>query len=186
MGGDGLMLNKKLIKFTTYLIGSIEGDKTSLAGTGETWRDKITVPLVGLGGEVLDPCKLEKEKLSGLHITRLPEYVVSYIDGEKIKVNHWHDLKNASEPHYKLRFKSYMNKIIGYDLGLVRKSDFVIVFWDRWSAGSSGEITIAYDEGLPIYIVSSMELPAWHVGAASKIFLNFEDLIKFLEREYGE
>jgi hypothetical protein len=176
----------KNFKFRTYLIGSIEDDKTSLAGTGTTWRDKLTLELQRLRGEVFDPCKLEKEKLAGLHILRLPESVTSYITGEQIKVTHWHNLKNALEPHFKARFKSYMRKIIAYDLGLVRKSDFVIVFWDRWSAGSSGEITVAYDEGIPIYIVSAQELPAWHVGAASKIFLNFEDLIKFLEREYGE
>jgi len=157
-------------KVSVYLAGSIE----SSADLGKSWRNELTPFLEELNMEVNDPCKLEHHKLSGRHLNRLPQ-----------GIKHWHELKNCKEPHLRCRFKTYMDAIIMYDLDLVEnKSDIIVLLWDRWSAGSSGEVTLARKIGTPVYTVATVELPAWISGCSERIFSNFDELKIFLKRNY--
>ena len=164
---EALIKTKK--KLTVYTAGSIES-----AEDPRGWRNELTPFLESLNFEVKDPCALEQHKLSGLHPERLPE-----------GITHWHGLKNRKEPHLRARFMSYMRKIILFDIDIVKNSDFIILLWDRWSSGSSGEVTCAFIEGIPVYTVATIEAPAWIHGCSSKVFSNFDQLRKFLTKEYG-
>ena len=49
--------------------------------------------------------------------------------------------------------------------------------------GTHGEVTIAYYFNKPIYIVNTVpinEMSSWIFGCADKIFVDFNDLKKFL------
>ena len=155
---------------TTYLAGGIE--KTSDFGT--TWRNRITPFLVAQGIKVLDPCKLEADKLTGFDTTEdLPE-----------GIDHWHQLKNSKDPIMLKRFKEYMDAIIKFDLSIiVAEADFLIVYWDEATskgAGTHGEITLMKFYGRPVYCVATCELPAWIVGCCTEVFENFDDLKAYL------
>lgn len=151
---------------TTYLAGGIE--KTTDFGT--TWRNELTPFLEYINIEVLDPCKLEADKLKGFETNEnLPE-----------GINHWHELKNSKDPLMMKRFKKYMSKIIHFDLDIIEeKTDFMIVYWNEATskgAGTHGEVTLMKHLKRPVYCVATCELPAWIVGCCTEVFSNFDDL----------
>lgn len=172
--------NKKLV---VYLAGAMENAKDLGAG----WRNKLTPFLKELNLDVLDPCEFEPEQLKGLKPNRLPEFYTD-LAGKKIKPTHWHELKNASESHLYRRFLKYMQRIIKYDIKIVRHfSDYVIVFWDestRKGAGTHAELTAAFLASVPVYCVADCDMPAWAKACCSEIFLNFEELKEFLRDEF--
>jgi hypothetical protein len=156
---------------------------------GVGWRAELTPFLDELGFEVLDPSVFEAKQLKGLRPGRLPDYCTN-LEGKRIRVKHWHDLKNASEQHLYARFQKYMGRVIKYDIRIVRnESDNVIVFWDDATArgaGTHAEITEAFLKGIPVYCVAKADMPAWAKGCCSAIFLNFDALKDFLKDEFGD
>ncbi len=80
-----------------------------------------------------------------------------------------------------------MKKIIDRDLyQLLQKCDAVICLWDEHviqGAGTHGELTLAYEHQLPVYLVLGMPLEkvsSWIVGCTTEIFQNFEELKQYL------
>jgi len=65
-------------------------------------------------------------------------------------------------------------------------SDFVICYWDEGAAkgaGTKGELTMARYFGKPVYLVTTFplyDIPGWVLGCATKIFLTFDELKRFL------
>nr|VFK64669.1 MAG: hypothetical protein BECKTUN1418D_GA0071000_12791 [Candidatus Kentron sp. TUN] len=136
---------KKKEKLSVYLVGAIEAEKD----LGAAWRDALTPFLEDLDLEVLDPVNSEPMQLKGSDIKRLPEHYTD-LYGEKHKPKHWHELKNAAEPHLYARFIRHMRNIIKYDIDVVQnKSDFLICYWTETTsrgAGTHSELTYAHYE----------------------------------------
>jgi len=79
---------------------------------------------------------------------------------------------------------------IDTDLKLIdRDSDAMIVLYDeaaRRGAGTISECQHAFNNGVPIFIVSAWEnwkdeVPSWLHALSTKVFTNFEDLYQYLE-----
>lgn len=171
-------------KITIYLAGAMESAKD----LGMQWRNKTTKELEIYDVEVLNPCLFEPEQLKGLHVKRLPEYFTHKKTGEKVKLEHWHQLKMAAEPHLFKRFMKYMRRIIRYDINLLSETSYVICYWDEHTgkgAGTHAELTYAFMQHIPVYCVAPIVMPGWAVGCCTEIFDNFEELYKFLEEELG-
>lgn len=145
---------------------------------GEEWRDAVTPFLEELDLEVLNPVLFEPEQLKGLQPKRLPE-------GYK----HWHDLRNASEPHLRQRFKKYMHRIIKYDMNTVKNNtDFVLVYWDEscgQGAGTHAELTMAFLNNIPVYAVEVAQMPAWAYACCSHICSDWKGMYQLLSQEFG-
>ncbi len=171
-------------KLTAYLAGAME----AAANLGAGWRIEITPFLEGLGLEVLNPCEFEPHQLSGLRPNRLPDFYTDGLTGEKRKPNHWHEMKNAVEPNLYSRFVKYMQRIIRYDINLVKEgTDILIVFWDENAgkgAGTHAEMTVAHLNNIPVYCVADCDIPAWLKATCSEIFLDFDALKAQLTEDF--
>ena len=178
-------MNAKKRKLKAYLIGAMEAAENLGAG----WREDITPFLESLGFDVLNPCEFEPEQLKDLRPNRLPKFYTD-LSGKKVKPKHWHDLKNASEPHLYDRFVRYMRRIIRYDINIVRKEmDIGIVFWDKAAglgAGSHAEMTEAFMLDKPVYCIAKSDVPAWLKACCTDIVLSFDDLKTRLTEDFGE
>lgn len=168
-----------------YLVGGMEHAESLGAG----WRNEVAPKLVEMGYETLDPCLFEPQQLTGLHTKRLPE-TIETAQGETIVPTHWHQLKYAPEgsaAHN--RFKKYMQRIIQYDINVVKnKADALVCYWTKGAqkgAGTHHEIGTAYLCGKPVYTVieKGVDYPGWLVGCTTQMFTSFEDLFKVLEDE---
>ena len=156
---------------------------------GSGWRAKLTPMLHELGFEVLNPVEFEPEQLRGLQPNRLPDYCTNYL-GARVKVNHWHDLKHATEKHLEDRFKRYMQRVKDYDLNLVRTgTDYIIALWDDVAskgAGTHTEINAAGEVGVPVNCMEKDPLPAWLVPDCTKRFRTWKSLEDFLKTQFKE
>jgi len=174
------------MKIRVYLAGSMEYSSDLGAG----WRDKVTEKLSRFGVDVLNPCLFETDQLKGLRPNQLPEKVTHKITKGVFRPTHWHQLKNAVEPHLRSRFLRYMRRIIQYDVKILKQqADYVIVYWDEATgkgAGSHAELTVAYLRNIPIFCVNTVEMPAWADACCTERFDNFEELYRHLDEEFGE
>jgi nucleoside 2-deoxyribosyltransferase len=82
-----------------------------------------------------------------------------------------------------------VRKIVAWDLAKIeRESDALVAFWDDAAArggGTAAEITLAYRLGKPVYLVLGMprnESSGWVLACAERVFANFAELERFLER----
>jgi hypothetical protein len=138
-----------------YLSGSIEYSPDR----GRKWRADITPFLQSLGHEVYDPAQDERKNLTSDEVTNFRSW------------------KKSDLP----RFQHTLRKIIAWDLDYVEKrSDAVLCFWDEHAqrgAGTQAELTLAHRMGVPVYLVSDMEVSevsGWILGCASHLFADFE------------
>ncbi len=169
---------------TAYLAGGMEAEKALGAG----WREVITPKLDAMGYEVLNPCLFESQQLKGLHTNRLPDTITT-ASGNVVSPKHWHELKHATRDsdEYK-RFKRYMQRIVRYDLNIVRnETDVVICNWTKGTAkgaGTHSELTVAFESGLPVLAVvqTGVDMPAWSQACCTSIFTTFEDLLVELDK----
>lgn len=172
-------------KLSIYLAGGMEASNN----LGAQWRENITPLLEELGLEVLNPVLFEPKQLKGLQPRKLPEFCTND-EGKKVKVSHWHDLKNATEPHLYGRFLKYMRRIIKYDINIVRnETDSVICYWSETTAkgaGTHAELTEAFLSNKEVYCVAHANMPAWAKACCTEIFKTFEELREFLTSEFGE
>ena len=145
-----------------YLAGAIE----AAPDDGTAWRHDLTEFLGSkLGWTVFDPSLHEEDFLT-----------VS----EKENFRKWKTTDTK-------RFKSVMKKIIDRDLDhLLNQSDAVICLWDEYAtlgAGTHGELTLAYEHDLPVYLVPGMPLEkvsSWIVGCTTEVFSDFKQLEEYL------
>ncbi len=70
---------------------------------------------------------------------------------------------------------------------IIHDSDAVIVYYDdsvRKGAGTIGECQTAFNNDIPIFIVSSYDstedIPSWLVAISTKLFFNFKELYQYL------
>lgn len=149
-----------------YLAGAIE----HAPDNGKGWRREITHLLKAqLGHTVYDPTVEEHQILD-----------TGESDG-------FRDLKSA-DPE---RFKQTVRKLIDHDLQvLTSESDYVICLWDEYvkhGAGTQGEVTVAYHNEIPIYLVSDLpeyQISGWILGCSSAYFTTFDELVDFLAEKY--
>lgn len=181
----GIIMSKKL---AIYLAGGMENDKNLGAG----WRDKVTPSLLELGFAILNPCEFEPDQLKGLHTSRLPDKLKTE-EGKNVKPKHWHHLKQAPrDSSYYLRFKKYMQRIIKYDLSIIKEEvDIVICYWTKATAkgaGTHSELTYAFINNIPVFVVlePGTELPGWIHGCTTKIFDTFDELQVDFNKYYSK
>ncbi|MCF7823778.1 MAG: hypothetical protein K9N35_06350 [Candidatus Marinimicrobia bacterium] len=145
-----------------YLAGAIE----AAPDEGTAWRKEIASYLkTQLNWDVFDPSLHEQDFLSR---------------EEKTMFRKWKSTDTQ-------RFRPVMKKIINRDLDkLLNECDAVICLWDEYviqGGGTHGELTLAYEHKMPVYLVLGMPLEnvsSWIVGCTTEIFQNFEDLRQYL------
>lgn len=175
------MAKRKLTKLKFYGAGRMGSDVRD-----KTWRTEITEHIEKIG-EFWNPYLLEPVQLRGLRPGRLPKTTP---DGKLVK--HWYDLRNFPKisNEYK-RFKKYMEAIIEYDLGLVKKADVILVRWSdgcKSGGGTHGEVSYAKILNKQVFCFneSKDKLPEWIEGCCTEVFDNMEEMLKFLFDEYGD
>ena len=141
-----------------YLCGPIE----FAAGGGKLWRRKLTPFLRDeLGHRVYDPAEDEQKSLTDEEVAHFREWKKTDLD----------------------RFRRVVRKIIQFDLELIEnKADYLICYWDDEAAQSGGtpaELTLAYRQGLPVYLVSpsaTEQISGWVLACADQVFSSIEEL----------
>ena len=149
-----------------YLAGAIE----AAPDKGTRWRTVLTPQLEEMGYDIFNPC-VETDGVI------LKELGWKKFNWEKIRKPKWRD-----------KYLHIMRRIVEEDLKAVLASKFVIVYFDRYvqlGAGTYGEVTVAVNHDIPVYIVlaGDMEfenIPAWVVGCTTTIFDSFKELLDFL------
>ncbi len=153
-----------------YLCGPIE----FAADGGKMWRRKLTPFLHNeLGHRVYDPAEDEKKSLT---------------EEETQNFRAWKQTDTE-------RFRRVIRKIIQYDLDIIEnKADYVICFLSgegatTTSGGTSSELTFAYRRGIPVYLVTDLEIgeiSGWMLACTDRVFSSVEELKKFLLDRYGK
>lgn len=151
-----------------YLCGPIEFAPDG----GKTWRRTLTPFLrEQLGHSVYDPAEDERKNLT---------------EEEVANFRQWKSSNRAL-------FRNVLRKIIQFDLDLIEnRADYLICHWDASavaSGGTSGEITVAYRRGIPVYLVTPQpveQISGWILGCVDRVFASVETLMKFLAERYGE
>jgi nucleoside 2-deoxyribosyltransferase len=141
-------------KKLVYLAGAIE--LSTDKGIG--WREKITPVLQNLGYDIINPCQEQNTNDFS----------------EDLKQAKFFDIPT---------FRTAVQKIITRDLQLILGCDLIICLWDGPSSGTSGELTYAYANKIPIYTVETTRRPDtsnWIIGCSTEWFTNFSDLESFL------
>lgn len=149
-----------------YLSGAIEGE----SDLGNGWRRDLTSWIENeLGHSVLNPVEMTQILL----------------DRENA-----HDFRDWKSNDL-VRFRKFMRQIIKQDIdAVVKDTDYLICNWTdavRSGGGTQGEITVAYLEKIPIYLVYSdpiRNLSSWIAGCTTVIFKDFESLKTFLIKNY--
>lgn len=100
----------------------------------------------------------------------------------------YHLLDTENHLQYKSNFRTHF---IYTDLQLVlNDSDALVVLYDesaRRGAGTISECQYAFNNDIPIFLVSAFEnwaeeVPGWLQGLTTKIFTSFEDLYQYLDK----
>ncbi len=77
-------------------------------------------------------------------------------------------------------------EVMRFDLHNLRKSDLVIVNYnDKKSLGTTSEVAIAYDRGIPIIALNeSGELHPWMKCMPERIFNDIDEMLDYIEDFY--
>ena len=161
------VIKEKITTVIAYLSGGMENANNN----GADWRREITVWLRdNLGHSVVDPV-IESNKL------------ITENDAKDFRK--WKE----SDPD---RFRNFIRLAIKIDLdGVVNKADYVICLWDESvlkGGGSHGEITLAYYNHKPIFLVNQLplsDLSGWIMSCATEIVTDFDRLKKILHNKYS-
>ena len=150
-----------------YLSGAIEYSHDE----GEGWRNNITEWLAS---------KLHHSVINPVEESRL---IISNTDS--------HNYRNWKETDLK-RYKNFINKFVLRDIKAVTKeANYIICLWNKEvfkGAGTHGEVTLAFEHGIPVYVVNQVpltDLSGWIIACSAEIFETFEELKLFLLRKFG-
>ena len=150
-----------------YLSGAIEYSHDE----GEGWRNNITEWLAS---------KLHHSVINPVEESRL---IISNTDS--------HDYRNWKETDLE-RYKNFINKFVLRDIKAVTKeANYIICLWNKEvfkGAGTHGEVTLAFEHGIPVYVVNQVpltDLSGWIIACSAEVFENFEELKLFLLRKFG-
>jgi len=149
-----------------YLSGAMEYANDEGAG----WRKELANWLqVELNHDVIDPVEESKALM-------LQEGADNYREWKQ------------SDPQ---RYIAFIRKCIDRDLrAIMHEVDYVICLWNEAvfkGAGTHGEVTVAYQQKLPIYLVTTLDpsdLSGWIMACSTEIFQNFDELKKALIKSY--
>jgi hypothetical protein len=151
---------------TGYLSGAIEHAPDGGKGWRTTLRQFLTERL---GHRVFDPTTEEYDVLN---------------DEEKRMFRQW-KVENTE------RFIRVVRRILDRDITfLQQETDYVICYWDQHvtrGGGTHGELTVAYMNRIPVYLVLGMplqDISGWIIGCATHIFGDFSSLKEFLLQHY--
>jgi len=143
-----------------YLAGPME----FVTDHGTGWRNEIEIKLLKNGFEVFNPAnevKLFKE-------LKKSKELQADIDGQHIQ----------------------FTKIIRDDLKEVITSDVILCRWFEgvFSAGTSGELTVAKLFNIPVLIICDdvKTLPKWILGCVTKTDTSFKNVVKQLRSIIGD
>ena len=85
-----------------------------------------------------------------------------------------------------------MHQFVVQDIESVTKeANYIICLWNKdvfRGAGTHGEVTLAFEHGIPVYLISQVpktDLSGWIIACSTKIFDNFEELKLFLLKKFG-
>lgn len=154
-------------RLTAYLSGGMQFAR----GNGAGWRLEMSEWLSEvLGHSAIDPVR-ESVRLMALMRTR------GYrLRGSKRLGSDWQE---------------FFRRIVDADSRFVQKrSDYMVCYWNasaRKGAGTQGELTLARNMRIPVYIVSKTPLeglPGWVQGCVTKHFTNFRGLRIYLIQRY--
>ncbi|HCL00080.1 MAG TPA: hypothetical protein DHW42_08265 [Candidatus Marinimicrobia bacterium] len=88
-------------------------------------------------------------------------------------------------------FRKIVRKLIRNDIkSILTEIDYIICLWDEYTekgGGTYGELTFAFYHGIPVYMVTSMELAnisGWILGCTTEYFESFEELKEFLREKF--
>jgi len=148
-----------------YLAGAIE----AAPDDGKIWRNDLAAFLRSeLDWECFNPSEHEQDFLS---------------EDEKLNFRKW----KTTDIN---KFMPVIKKIMDRDLQqLLHNCQAVICLWDEhviYGGGTHGELTLAYEHQLPVYLVLGMPLKrvsSWIVGCTTQIFQDFDELKLFLVSE---
>lgn len=141
-----------------YLSGPIEFAKDGGVG----WREVASKFLRSKGFEVFNPIESSIQLLNSHSISSVQEY---------------NDLKKAATSDLSSRNKYIQatRSFIDFDLKELKSSDLVLAILDKTvSGGTSGELTISRDLGIPVIALAQEEdflsMSAWTFSCANEIF----------------
>ncbi len=87
-------------------------------------------------------------------------------------------------------WERFFRMVVDHDIRLVRSSDYVVCLWNgsaRRGAGTQGELTIARESRIPVFLVTRSQVPhvpGWVQGCSTRTFRNFTELRRFLAEHY--
>jgi len=139
---------------------------------------------IGLGWREICVAKLKELGYFPIDIAQLDrEYAKEH--GEL-----WRELENCDLLEFKANIRRH---IVRTDLKLITDDcDALVVYWDESTgrgAGTHAECQIAYDHGIPIFIVNGFDndetewfkqIPAWIIALSTSIFIDFDALYHYL------
>lgn len=159
------MNKQKASTYTLYQAGGMEKAKNN----GATWRANLTPKLEKLGFKVFNPCIKECDVFSKYNI--LPS-----------------DLKNIKKSRNVDLYQKLFKDIVAHDLEMIKRSDFIVVYYDEsvnLSSGTVSEMTFAHYLKKPVYVVLDVsydKIPSWTLGCVDRFFKSFKDLLAFLKK----
>jgi len=136
---------------------------------GSEWRQYVANKLFAMRYYPIDITALDKrynEKHGNLYFTE----------------------KNGNHLQYKSNVRQHF---IHADIELVEKhSHAVILYYDesvRRGAGTISEAQVAYNNDIPLFVVSKWEdwvneVPGWLQGLSTRIFTQFDDMLAYLDK----
>ena len=149
-----------------YLSGGMQFAKRS----GSVWREDFGLWVDReLGHLVIDPVQESRHLLKRLRGEHKRLFGASKTGGD---------------------WPEFFREIVRRDIDFVRSSDYVVCLWNdgaRRGAGTQGELTIARDAAIPVYLVarnSLSKLPGWIQGCTTAHFNGFVSLKRFLIQQY--
>jgi len=166
-------------KHKVYLAGPMEFVKDF----GVNWRKDIEPVLTKQGFMVFNPCNEVKlfQELKNLGKKR-DQGNLKKFSVVKIK-NSFSDIQSGKGAGIK-KLQYQFGEIIREDLKEVISSDVILCNWidETFSAGTSGELTIAKLFNIPVLIISKdiKKLPKWILGCVTKHQKSFREVGKSL------
>ncbi|MBN2280836.1 MAG: hypothetical protein JXQ65_09655 [Candidatus Marinimicrobia bacterium] len=150
-----------------YLAGAIE----YAPDLGKKWRDEMALFLQNeLNHSAYNPLLEENKYLTQEELETFRELKVTHLD----------------------QYKVILRKLIDGDLKALKESiDYIICLWDTYTekgGGTYGELTVAYEHGIPVYMVTEKlkpEISGWIIGCTTEIFHSFNELKIFLRNKYA-
>jgi len=153
---------------TVYLSDGMEHANADDPLGGE-WRRMVSERLTSIGFVPLNISELGLQ----YNVRHGDVYTNLSMDTEKDQINR----KAVIRTHF-----------VDTDLKLLKEdTDAIILYWDeaaRLGAGTVAEAQFAYNNDIPIFIVSAWEnweteVPGWLFALSTKVFANFDDCIEY-------